>query len=320
MKNLYVLIGLPGSGKSTYAKTLEGKLFSSDDYRKKITGDSSDQSANDKVFKQLYSDIHETMKTGEDCIFDATNCTYKSRTRIIELALKYKYFATAVVVYQPIDKCITWDTLRSRSVGSDVIWKYAKSFQFPQYEEGFDSIRIVRPDCVQLPYGKATMEFLSHQLFDVLKPQLDTFEQHNPYHTLTVGKHSDVIVDQATKDFVSGDISLNDFAVLLPAGLWHDCGKLYTQTFDENGIAHYYGHDSVSVLRLLDIYSQLQENTYSQTTVYKIFFVINNHMKFKDVLNSEKATNKFISKWGNDNFELMKRFFNYDMNACKKCI
>ena len=320
MKNLYVLIGLPGSGKSTYAKTLGGKLFSSDDYRKKITGDSSDQSANDKVFKQLYSDIHETMKTGEDCIFDATNCTYKSRTRILELALKYKYFATAIVVYQPIDKCVAWDTLRSRSVGSDVIWKYAKSFQFPQYEEGFDSIRVVRPDCAQLPYGKATMEFLSHQLFDVLKPQLDTFEQHNPYHALTVGKHSDAIVDQATKDFVSGDISLNDFAVLLPAGLWHDCGKLYTQTFDENGIAHYYGHDSVSVLRLLDIYSQLQENTYSQTTVYKIFFVINNHMKFKDVLNSEKATKKFISKWGNDNFELMKRFFNYDMNACKKCI
>lgn len=320
MKNLYVLIGLPGSGKSTYAKTLEGKLFSSDEYREKIMGDSSDQSANDKVFKQLYSDIRETMKTGEDCIFDATNCTYKSRTRILELALKYKYFATAIVVYQPIDKCVTWDTLRSRSVGSDVIWKYAKSFQFPQYEEGFDSIRIVRPDCAQLPYGKATMEFLSHQLFDVLKPQLDTFEQHNPYHTLTVGKHSDAIVDQATKDFVSGDISLNDFAVLLPAGLWHDCGKLYTQTFDENGIAHYYGHDSVSVLRLLDIYSQLQENTYSQTTVYKIFFVINNHMKFKDVLNSEKATKKFISKWGNDNFELMKRFFNYDMNACKKCI
>lgn len=320
MKNLYVLIGLPGSGKSTYAKTLEGKLFSSDEYREKITGDSSDQSANDKVFKQLYSDIHETMKTGEDCIFDATNCTYKSRTRILELALKYRYFATAIVVYQPIDKCVTWDTLRSRSVGSEVIWKYAKSFQFPQYEEGFDSIQIVRPDCAQLPYGKATMEFLSHQLFDVLKPQLDTFEQHNPYHTLTVGKHSDAIVDQATKDFVSGDISLNDFAVLLPAGLWHDCGKLYTQTFDENGIAHYYGHDSVSVLRLLDIYSQLQENTYSQTTVYKIFFVINNHMKFKDVLNSEKATKKFISKWGNGNFELMKRFFNYDMNACKKCI
>lgn len=43
-------------------------------------------------------------------------------------------------------------------------------------------------------------------------------------------------------------------------------------------------------------------------------------MKFKDVLNSEKATKKFISKWGSDNFELMKRFFNYDMNACKKCI
>ena len=230
MKNLYVLIGLPGSGKSTYAKTLEGKLFSSDDYREKITGDSSNQSANDKVFKQLYSDIHETMKTGEDCIFDATNCTYKSRTHVLELALKYKYFTTAVVVYQPIDKCITWDTLRSRSVGSDIIWKYAKSFQFPQYEEGFDSIQVVRPDCAQLPYGKATMEFLSHQLFDVLKPQLDTFEQHNPYHTLTVGKHSDAIVDQATKDFVSGDISLNDFAVLLPAGLWHDCGKLYTQT------------------------------------------------------------------------------------------
>lgn len=318
MKKLYIMIGLPGSGKSTYTKDLEGKVFSSDQYREKISGNSSDQSCNEQVFKKIYSDMREAMCNNIDCIFDATNCTYKSRTQAISLGKKFSYEIIGIVVCQTIEKCIEQDSNRSRSVGKNVILKYAKSFQFPQYLEGFDSIKIVRPGFKQKEYGKSTLHFLSHELFEVLKPQLDNFEQHNPHHDFTVGKHSDLIADKAMKDYISGDISMEDFAVLLPAGLWHDCGKIYTQTFDENNVAHYYGHESISVLRLLDIYSKMCDDTYDKNTVFKILFVINNHMRFRDICKSEKASKKFIMKWGQRNYDLLKRFIRYDEESCKK--
>ena len=52
--NLIMMIGIPGSGKSTIANELlekwelnNGKIFSSDEYRKIICGDENDQTQNE---------------------------------------------------------------------------------------------------------------------------------------------------------------------------------------------------------------------------------------------------------------------------------
>ncbi len=57
MNKLYVLIGIPGSGKSTWTnKLLTGKhpteveVINMDDIRMRLTGNASDQSRNKDVF------------------------------------------------------------------------------------------------------------------------------------------------------------------------------------------------------------------------------------------------------------------------------
>ena len=73
---LIVMVGLPGSGKSTIAKQLAEDnpntlIFSSDAYREKICGDENDQSNNDLVFRTLHKDLREALLLGKNCIFDA---------------------------------------------------------------------------------------------------------------------------------------------------------------------------------------------------------------------------------------------------------
>lgn len=55
MNKLYMMIGLPGSGKSTIAKEIskseDAVIVSSDEIRKEL-GDINDQSQNNKVFEE----------------------------------------------------------------------------------------------------------------------------------------------------------------------------------------------------------------------------------------------------------------------------
>ena len=57
MQKLIVMVGVPGSGKSTYAKNTFSKtaeILSSDALRKELLGNENDQKHNDYVFAELY--------------------------------------------------------------------------------------------------------------------------------------------------------------------------------------------------------------------------------------------------------------------------
>ena len=60
MTNFYMLVGLPGSGKSTIAKKMieknpNIKVFSSDSLRKELWGDENKQGDNSKLFNELHT-------------------------------------------------------------------------------------------------------------------------------------------------------------------------------------------------------------------------------------------------------------------------
>ena len=138
MQKVCMLIGLPGSGKSTWAKdtleytslygnsdlSLDFKLFSSDEYREKISGDVNCQDDNQKVFNTLYDDLIEHVKNGGNAIYDATNINRKSRKTLLHrlqdlhidnLVIQGVVFAT------PIEKCIERNNARDRKVPEEVI-------------------------------------------------------------------------------------------------------------------------------------------------------------------------------------------------------
>ena len=87
-----MLVGLPGSGKSTIAqkivetnKEYRCKIFSADNYRSEILGDINCQTQNEKVFRALYQDMKLWLQNGDNhlAIFDATNISYKDRKRCL---------------------------------------------------------------------------------------------------------------------------------------------------------------------------------------------------------------------------------------------
>jgi len=78
MINLILLIGLSGSGKSTWIKNNKSKWINTivicpDEIRKELTGNVSDQSKNKEVFELTKMLTIYNLKKGNNVVLDATN-------------------------------------------------------------------------------------------------------------------------------------------------------------------------------------------------------------------------------------------------------
>ena len=138
MSKLYTMVGLPGAGKSTFAKNHpECVVISSDAVRAELFGDEAIQGDTMKVFSVVNARVREALDNGFDVIYDATSLTKKIRRNIIH---SFNANHIAVFVNTSVDDCIRRDALRSRTVGADVIQKMALRLSAPTVDEGFDSI------------------------------------------------------------------------------------------------------------------------------------------------------------------------------------
>lgn len=228
---LILLVGLPGSGKTTYAKMYHAAVhLSSDAIRKELYGDESTQGDPAEVFHIMQQRAIEALNNGQDVIYDATNITRKDRVCIINVCPK---FATieARVIWAPIEMCIERDTARERSVGKAVIEKMLKRFQPPFYDEGIDKIEIIRPtDFNDVKYCS-----------DLAKAM--NIEHDNPHHELNVQQHC-----VAALRYLEAQ-HCDDFRIL-NAAYYHDVGKPYVKSFtntkgEVTDIAHFYNHNNV---------------------------------------------------------------------------
>ena len=300
---LTILVGLPGSGKSTVAEQLKKsqpnvEIFSSDEYRERYCGDVNNQTKNEKIFRLLYTDLREALLLGKNCILDATNINRKARKKCLE---KFSDLAIETVAYfvdTEFEVCIQRDAQRSRTVGKGVIEKFLHMFEFPQYFEGFDRIYIhSKINTKANVYNQKTEEMFLNQM--------NEFDQHNSHHMYTVGEHCSRLALQ---------INTKKDRVMHEAGWFHDVGKLYTQKFDENGIAHYYNHDSVGAYVVACHPEVLYEVT-EWYNVYEVIFYINYHMRAHHDLQGHKAQDKYRKLFGDDRFNKLMQFGEYDRIA-----
>lgn len=89
-----ILVGISGSGKSTFIKSLDLSntvIVSPDAIRKEITGNVSDQTKNGEVFALANKRAADALNGGKDVIFDATNISSTNRQSL----LKYLRFNTS---------------------------------------------------------------------------------------------------------------------------------------------------------------------------------------------------------------------------------
>lgn len=150
MAKIIMLIGIPGSGKTTYSKDLakeyNAEVISSDRVRQTYIGIEEKD-----VFPTVYKLTVEELKEGRNVILDATHITPKVRKRSFDALDAYgiSYEKVAIYVDTPVEECIKRVEKRNQDPNElflplEVIESYGKNIIPPTEEEGFVEIRIIK--------------------------------------------------------------------------------------------------------------------------------------------------------------------------------
>lgn len=239
MATLNIMIGIPGSGKSNYAKRClindNTEHLSSDDIRIELYG-FEDQTHNDVVFETMKKRTLNALRDGKDVIYDATNLSKKRRSGIISEVRKLGAQINAYLCCTPINIILERNITRvERQLPWDKLVQMIQSIEPPMYYEGFDNIYLIDGGMYNDVYD-----------YNFLIKECSGYNQDNPHHYETLEEHIKAVTKKA--EGLGEKLTLrNDAEILRQAARYHDFGKIYTKSFnDKKGYCVYYGHDKVS--------------------------------------------------------------------------
>lgn len=142
MKTLYVLSGIPGSGKTTLAKSLEERLrakrHSYDDFPNARGNPDKDGA----ILKSYYAAIKDDLKNGYDVVVDDGNLTILHRLRMLEEFKDIPCKKIIMIMETPLDVCIKRNEMRQgvEKVREVHIRLAHEVMERPSSIEGWDAI------------------------------------------------------------------------------------------------------------------------------------------------------------------------------------
>lgn len=155
---LLIMVGLPGSGKSTWARRYlrchpDYRIISTDNVRRQLYGDAAIQGE----WRDIWQDVVQQLSEGRQAIaqgqasgivYDATNVRRRHRREFVQTARRYGY-APVVAVWMdtPLDICLARNQARSRQVPTEIIEKMYRQLMGapPTQAEALDQVYRVEP-------------------------------------------------------------------------------------------------------------------------------------------------------------------------------
>lgn len=236
---LYMMVGLPASGKSTEAARMQNEnrelsIHSSDSIRHELYGSEEIYGDPNKVFHVLHSRVKNDLNQGKSVCIDSTNISKKYRIHFLNSLNNISCKKICVCMMTSYEMCITNNIKRKniglRDVPENVICRMYTNWTPPHESEGFDRI---------------CYKFLKHPQINFVEKfsLMDNFDQMNKHHSLSLGCHC-----KSTCGYVM-QAQPNDNNLII-ASLLHDVGKLKSASFkDKKGNidsnCHYYQHHCI---------------------------------------------------------------------------
>jgi predicted kinase len=141
---LAVMVGISGSGKSTYANglktSLNAQLIETDSIRQELTGNAEDQTQNGRVFDVAKQRVDNALSQEKNTIIDATSLSVKDRKDWVEIGKANGAEVRAYFVDTPVDVAKRQNSKRTRKVPDFVIDRQAGKLTSPTKAEGFDNV------------------------------------------------------------------------------------------------------------------------------------------------------------------------------------
>jgi predicted kinase len=157
MPTAYILIGVPGSGKSTYIENVlkqeaPNAVIAGTDLHIEQFAKENNQTY-DSVFKEQFpialdkmlTAVTEAIKNNQDIIWDQTSVAIDSRKKKFNMIPpNYKMVAVALPIPDNSELQRRLASRLGKTIPKEVVLSMIKSFTLPSLEEGFTEIRYIK--------------------------------------------------------------------------------------------------------------------------------------------------------------------------------
>lgn len=143
MARLYLMIGIPGAGKTTWARALSHVVYiGSDEIRQELYGKELTLRGHGKVHRIMMDRALKALKAGRDVVLDSSHLTRRSRRWVLK-QLPPDVETVAIFLNTPLKQAFRNNRLRARHVPEIGISILRLHLAQPGMDEGFDTIRVI---------------------------------------------------------------------------------------------------------------------------------------------------------------------------------
>jgi len=179
--SLVVLVGVTGSGKSTFARAhfKPTEVISSDFCRGLVADDENDQSATPAAFELLHYIAGKRLAAGRLTVVDATNVQPEARRELVLLAREHDVLPVAIVLDLPEKLCAERNAA-GRNLGAHVLRRQRGQLRRGLNQlkrEGFRTVHVLRT-----PEQVAAATITRTPLFSDLKHESGPFDVIGDVH------------------------------------------------------------------------------------------------------------------------------------------